>query len=527
VRSATWAACFARLAALAVAALHPACSARAPAPADELASELRRLYAPPSGPEARWRRPRPVKLRDGREVPRESAYRDDPAFVAAAERLLASAERDDAAFGAWLLGTLPEALWSAAEPVLVRALAHADPSAAFEAALALAASGSPAALPGLERAASGASSADVRTAARWAAAEIARRSSGRSVETEARGVRALARGPSDGALAPGFRRGVSWWSEDQPDHGAASFRLLASLGVTWVSIHTWDPLQRGLDDPVLAPRGGFLQGFPDLAALVSAAHAAGLSVMVKPHLEMRGFEQPDHNRIAMRNPRDWARWFESYTSYLLPYAREAQAAGADLFCVGRELDATVVAREVDWRRLIGRIRAEFKGPLTYSSNFDTFPKIGFWDALDFIGVSAYYPLAEEPDPQLAALEAGWERALVPLDAAARRWRRPVLLTEAGFPAVASAARTPWREERTTADVWLQARCYEATLRALSRHPSVEGVFFWLWERTSQPPFRDPSHAILGKPASFTMARYYSLLGGAAPHPPDPPFAPRE
>jgi len=250
-------------------------------------------------------------------------------------------------------------------------------------------------------------------------------------------------------------------------------------------------------------------------------------VMVKPHLEMRGFEQPDHNRIAMRNPRDWARWFESYTSYLLPYAREAQAAGADLFCVGRELDATVVAREVDWRRLIGRIRAEFKGPLTYSSNFDTFPKIGFWDALDFIGVSAYYPLAEEPDPQLAALEAGWERALGPLDAAARRWRRPVLLTEAGFPAVASAARTPWREERTTADVWLQARCYEATLRALSRHPAVEGVFFWLWERTSQPPFRDPSHAILGKPASFTMARYYSLLGGAAPHPPDAPFAPRE
>jgi hypothetical protein len=303
--------------------------------------------------------------------------------------------------------------------------------------------------------------------------------------------------------------------------------MLASLGVTWVSIHTWDPLQRGLDDPVFAPRGGFHQGFPDLAALVSAAHAAGLRVMVKPHLEMRGSGQQQHNRIAMRNPGDWARWFESYSSYVLPYAREAQAAGADLFCVGRELDATVVARETDWRRLIGRIRAEFAGPLTYSANFDTFPKLAFWDALDFIGVSAYYPLAEEPAPQLAALAAGWQRALGPLDAAARQWRRPVLLTEAGFPAVASAAQAPWRETRAAADVWLQARCYEATLRALARHPSVEGVFFWLWERPSQPPFRDPSHAILGKPASFTMARYYSLPGGAAPHPPGPPLAPVE
>ena len=106
------------------------------------------------------------------------------------------------------------------------------------------------------------------------------------------------------------------------------------------------------------------------------------------------------------------------------------------------------------------------------------------------------------------LEAGWDRALDPLEAASRRWKRPVLLTEAGFPSVPTAAKAPWREERAPADVWLQARCYEATLRALSRRPWVEGAFFWLWERTSPPPFRDPSHAIVGKPASFTMARWY-------------------
>ena len=32
----------------------------------------------------------------------------------------------------------------------------------------------------------------------------------------------------------------------------------------------------------------------------------------------------------------------SYEGYILPYAREAQAVGADMFCVGRELDTTVV-----------------------------------------------------------------------------------------------------------------------------------------------------------------------------------------
>ena len=64
-----------------------------------------------------------------------------------------------------------------------------------------------------------------------------------------------------------------------------------------------------------------------------------------------------------------------------------------------------------------------------------------------------------------------------------------------------------------ADVWLQARCYEATLRALARRPAIEGVYFWLWERSSPPPFRDPSHAIAGKPAAFTMARWFSRAGG--------------
>ena len=527
-----------RVAALAAAlALLPGASS-APGPEERLAADLRRLYRGEARPGERWRRRAVARLADGREVPREEAYRDDPAFTGAARRLLASAAGDDAALGAWLLGTLPEGRRGEGEPLLAEALAHRDPRAAFEAAQALAASGTPASLDALGRAARRSSSADVRTAAAWAGAEIRRRAGGAAEPVASLAEASPSRGP---ALSPGFRRGVSWWvSEGRSDSGQASFRRLASMGVTWVSIHTWDPLQRGLDDPVFAtPDRHF--GFRDLGALVRSAHAAGLRVMVKPHLEMRGYEATEeerrllrgedsperralvarvesrmatgerlqHNRIAMRGEADWRRWFESYSAYILPYAREAQAAGADMFSVGREMDSTVVQREADWRALVARIRAEFRGPLTYSANFDTWQGIAFWDALDFIGVSAYFPLSDRPDPTPADLEAGWTRALAPLEEASRRWGRPVLLTEAGFPSIPSAARAPWREEHSPADVWLQARCYEATLRALARRPSIEGAFFWLWERTTPPPFRDPSHAIVGKPAAFTMARWYA------------------
>jgi hypothetical protein len=514
----------------AIAAVLAVLPAVAPAPASDvaLAAALRGIYAAEVRPAQRWLHRATVRLPDGREVPRESAFRDDPLFVAAARRLLASRAADDAPLGAWLLGTAAPARRREAEAALRGALRHRDPRAAFEATLALAApagaAGTGAADPGVRRAlaelARSSPSEDVRTAAGWATGLVPRHEPG---------------------LAPAFRRGVSWWmSETRDDHGAASFHRLASLGVDWVSIHSWDPLQRGLHEPLFAaPDRHF--GIRDLGALVRSAHAAGIAVMVKPHLEMRGYEPSgeerrilrgtdeaarralfqrlesrfaaagvlDHGRIEMRGEEDWRRWFASYESYLLPYARQAQEAGADLFCVGREIDLTVRLREADWRRLIARVRAEFKGPLTYSANFDDWQAIGFWDALDFIGVSAYFPLSQRADPPLSELEAGWERALAPLELAHRRWNRPVLLTEAGFPSVPTAAWVPWKEERTPADVWLQSRCYEATLRALARRPWIEGAFFWLWERTSAPAFRDPSHAIVDKPASFTMARWYA------------------
>jgi hypothetical protein len=498
---------------------------RAPGREDALAAALRTAYAPPAGPGARWRRRPLVRLPDGRAVPREEAYRDDPAFVPAARRLLASRRRDEARLGAWLLGTAREPERPAAGDALALAAVRREGPVAFEAVLALAAigGGSPRGRAALAEAARRSPVPEVRAAAAWA--------SGGSPG-------------GDSPLAPGFRRGVSWWNEDGPAAQAASFRRLATLGVTWVSVHTWDPLQRGLDGPVIAPPRPDERhfGFRDLGSVVRDAHAAGLRVMVKPHLEMRPAYEPseeerrifrsgdekarqdlfrrleprfaasehlEHNRVEMRSEADWTTWFASYREYLMPYVREAQSAGADAFCVGRELDTTVRRREGDWRALIAAVRREFRGPLTYSANFDTWEGLRFWDALDFIGVSAYFPLAPGGDPAPSEIDAGWDRALAPLEAAHRRWGRPVLLTEAGFPSVAGAARAPWREERTPADVWLQARCYDATLRALSRRPWIEGAFFWLWERTSRPAFQDPSHAIVDKPASFTMARWYA------------------
>jgi hypothetical protein len=493
-----------------------------------LAGQLRQLYGPATAPWERWRRRQTVHLPDGREVAREQAFRDDPHFPGACRLLLASRSGDEASLGAWLLGTVPAARAAEVEPALVEALSSTDSRAAFQAALSLERVGGRTAVPALEAAASSGATLELRTAAQVAIEEIEHRPPGR--EDEVRGAP---------GLAPSFRRGVSWWfSEAGADAGASSFRRLRGLGVTWVSIHTWDPLQRGLHDPAFAEaRHPFV--LRNLEAIVKNAHEAGLAVMLKPHLEMRGYEPTpeerrvlrgadegarrkliaelesrgggetgDHNRIEMETDADWRQWLGNYERYLLPYAKAARATGADAFCVGRELDTSVIRRESDWRRIIARVREVFPGPLTYSANFDTWRAVGFWDALDFIGVSAYFPLSDRPDPSLDDLAAGWGLALGPLEEASRRYGRPVLFTEVGYPSVPEAARAPWREARMPADVWLQARCYDATLRALAQRPWIAGAFFWLWERSAEPAFRDPSHTLPGKPAAYVMARWY-------------------
>jgi hypothetical protein len=478
----------------------------AEAEAEALATALRQLYAQPS-PGERWRYRAPmVRLADGRIVSRQEAHRDRPAFVPACLRLLRSPEGDDALLGAWLLGSTPPPCARAAESLLLSMLdAHRDRRTRLEAALALARVGGPASLSPLETLARGTKTPE-NAAAAWAMDRIAERLD-----------RPLAGPPaSKAALAPGFCRGVNWWiQERRGDAGASSFGKLKTLGVDWVSIHTWDPLQRDVRAPDWAEPRRPLE-IPQLESLVRNAHAAGMQVMVKPHLEMaraEGRPQAWHNEIEMRSEADWRAWFRRYEAYILSYAGQARRAGADAFCVGRETDRAAVAREADWRRLIARVRDVFKGPLTYSANFDSYDRIRFWDALDVIGVSAYFPLGQSGGE--AHLRESWDRLFERLESFARQTHRRVVFTEIGYPALATAAERPWDDSPGPADVWLQARLYEAALEAVSRRPFMAGTFFWLWEGVAQPPFRDASFSIQDKPAAYVMARFYRGTRGAS------------
>jgi hypothetical protein len=223
----------------------------------------------------------------------------------------------------------------------------------------------------------------------------------------------------------------------------------------------------------------------------------------------------------------WTSWFSSYTAYVLPYASLAQEVGATMFEVASELDIAFShpPNAPRWRTLIAAIRQAFPPPglLTIASNTGTLRNITWFDALDAIGVDAYYGLGEQlplgTSPQIADLVAAWQPIVADLSALASSTGKAIFITEIGYESRPSCHVRPWGTSTRDNDddsAWLedhdmqcQAACYEAALEVFTAQPWFRGIYWWLWRS-------DPSHGGTcdgdftphGKPAEVVLRRWY-------------------
>ncbi len=287
---------------------------------------------------------------------------------------------------------------------------------------------------------------------------------------------------------PGFQAGMSLAHVHRGDRGYGSasclavLRALKELGVTHVSVTPFG-YQRALDDTSI--RYGRDRSLPDssLLALAEQAHTLGLRVCLKPHIWSGAFWRGDASRqeIDPGSEAGWRDWFQSYTAFAVHYAALAERMGASVFCVGLEYLRATEQNPGAWAAVAEACRGVYGGALTYAANWWREVEVfADWRAYDFIGVNAYPPLSELPDPDLDALIAGWDRYLDQLERVHQSSdERPVLLTETGIRPARGAAARPWDQGHSgEADAALQARTYEALLCAGSRRPWLDGVYFW-------------------------------------------------
>ena len=295
----------------------------------------------------------------------------------------------------------------------------------------------------------------------------------------------------------------------------------AAAGADWIAVAPgWYQATRGSTrirpDPSRTPPDA------DLRRLIGRAQAAGLRVMLKPFVD-----SDDGVWRGDIRPTDPVAWFADYARMTGHYADVAAQAGAGLFCLGTDLGFSEDALAAEWRALIADVRRRFGGPLTYaashapSSGAGGYAGVPFWDDLDFIGVNAYFPLADRLISHVQLADA-WNVWLDEIE----RWRddrnldRPLIFTELGYRSAATAATEPRATDPVAPheiDPELQASLYTAFFGLPYRRESLQGVFWWRWdpdvteaENSGFPPN--------GKPAASVLRRAYAAAARRPPHP---------
>ena len=118
-----------------------------------------------------------------------------------------------------------------------------------------------------------------------------------------------------------------------------------------------------------------------------AAKAAGFHVMLRLVIFLDAPWPRADNLQDRLEPADWDAWFNAYDSFVLHYAALCQEVGADIYAFSDTLQTTY-RFEARYRELIGKIRSVYSGKLTVLTGpyADRLNAIGFWDALDYVGI---------------------------------------------------------------------------------------------------------------------------------------------
>src|SRR6185503_2477896 len=203
-----------------------------------------------------------------------------------------------------------------------------------------------------------------------------------------------------------FQRGVTLTGYDRDAYARPearkALRATVSLGADWITLTpAW--YQDKASSSRMRPSPERTPSAESVEEIIDEARDLHLDVTLKPHLNLlhggfRGEISPKHVDA----------WFRSYGRMIDFYADLASRTGVKQLVVGTELEGVSMhARR--WRKLIRHVRERFPGRLTYAANYGEAPHVRFWDALDLIGVDAYYALTDEPDPDVSKLVEAWKQ----------------------------------------------------------------------------------------------------------------------
>ena len=245
-----------------------------------------------------------------------------------------------------------------------------------------------------------------------------------------------------------------------------------------------------------------------LIETIAYAKGKGMSVLLLPILLLERAGDDDW-RGTIR-PQNEEEFWSEYRLFMARYLDIAEATGVELFSIGSEL-GSLEDRTQAWEHLIANARGRFRGMLTYSANWDHGHVAEFFPSLDVVGMSAYFSLTEELDPDDEELTAAWRRVGAQVGELAASWQKPVLFTELGYASQDGINRNPWNYVLNEGEIDLdeQARCFRAFMEVAPSLSWLRGAYFYDYFDAGGP--EDHSYSPRGKPAMEEWKRW--AVGG--------------
>ena len=222
-----------------------------------------------------------------------------------------------------------------------------------------------------------------------------------------------------------------------------------------------------------------------LADLIRYAKSKKLRVILMPIVLVDNPQGNDWRGVI--DPADeyggWDAWFDSYRDVLNHFSWIAEGNGVDVFVVGSEF-ISAEPKVDQWIKTIDHVRKTFHGRLTYSSNWDHYRKVHFWDHLDLIGMNSYWKFGEKyrnENPSVDDINKRWKEIQSDLLPWVKEQGKPLMFLEIGWFSQKNVAYEPWDYTREQPiDLDLQRKLYEGFFQSWHGNPQLGGFSVWEW-----------------------------------------------
>ncbi|TWU29252.1 glycoside hydrolase family 113 [Bythopirellula polymerisocia] len=358
----------------------------------------------------------------------------------------------------------------------------------------------------------------------------------------------------------GFVKGYTWgWDGRHGDYASPqaqdSMTKMADLGCNWICI-AFGTSMSAYDNPQFrwSTNNPYMVSDEDIRAAIAQARKLKLKIILKPVVNSRDGvwrawirffrpvtdeektqgihgeydpwgDTPGIRKGMVIDEKAWSKWWENYTEFLKHYAKIAQDEQVELFCLGCEMNSTEDQVE-QWRSVIKDVRNIYCGQLTYNANHGREKDLVWWDMVDVISISAYYPVDPPPGKPLeeavkqttskseivAALN-GIKQELAELST---KLHKPILFIETGVTSVRGCARYPWSHgdahPESPIDQQEQVNFYEAMLEVFWNEPWFMGYTWWDWPAKlylDSDAVDNRGFCVYGKPAENVLREWYA------------------